>query len=182
MFIGQDVNVTLANIVWEPVENATNASVVFYKTSVNGVVQATGNYSLIGIGRELPTSGFAGTVKSDTKGTATIKGVVSLDNVESETDSSYQTYAPRVSIVPLIMVLLLAISTRMVEFLLFTGVFIGACIVNGNVNEGFKCTLDRYILDALADEYHVYVILFTLFLSGLVGMMVSRLRLHGASY
>lgn len=59
----------------------------------------------------------------------------------------------------------------MVEFSLFFGVFVGACIVAGNVNEGFKRTLDTYILEALADEDHVYVILFTLFLSGMVGMM-----------
>ena len=62
-----------------------------------------------------------------------------------------------------------------VEFSLFSGVFVGACMVAGNINEGFKRTLDTYILEAVADPDHVYVILFTLFLSGLVSMMV-RIR------
>jgi Na+/H+ antiporter NhaC len=44
-------------------------------------------------------------------------------------------------------------------------------MVEGEINNGFKTTLDTYILGALADVDHVYVILFTLFLSGLVGMM-----------
>lgn len=174
LFTGEEVNVTLIDIGWSPAENITNSTIVFYETSVNGVVQAKGNYSLEGVGRELPTSGFAGTVKSDTKGTSTITVVLTLGEDVSETDASYQTYAPGVSLVPLIMILVLALGTRMVEFSLFTGIFIGACIVTGNVNEGFKRTLDRYILGALADVDHVYVILFTLFLSGLVGMMVSR--------
>jgi len=174
MFIGEEVNVTLADIVWEPAEVATNATTVFYETSVNGVVQATGNYSLEGVGRELPSDGFVGTVKSNQKGTSTITVVLTLDNVVSETGASYQTYAPGVSIVPLILILILAMTTRMVEFSLFVGIFVGSCIVAGGVNEGFKRTLDRYILDALASVDHVYVILFTLFLSGLVGMMVRK--------
>lgn len=51
----------------------------------------------------------------------------------------------------------------------------GACIVAGNINDGFKTTLSRYIVEAVGDTDHVYVILFTLILSGLVGMMV-RIR------
>jgi hypothetical protein len=173
MFIGETVNVTLEGIEWAPKENITNGTTVFYETYVNGVIQASGNYSLADVGRELPTSGFAGTVKSDVKGTTSITVVLTLDGAESDTGGEYNTYAKGVAIVPLIIVLLLAMTTRMVEFSLFTGVFVGACIINGNLNEGFKRTLDKYILEALADVDHVYVILFTLFLSGLVGMMVS---------
>jgi hypothetical protein len=38
-------------------------------------------------------------------------------------------------------------------------------MVTGNVNDGFKVTLDDYILNALANVDHGYVYLFTLFLS-----------------
>jgi hypothetical protein len=38
-------------------------------------------------------------------------------------------------------------------------------MVNGNVNEGFLRTLDKYILDALVDTDHGYVYLFTMFLA-----------------
>jgi Na+/H+ antiporter NhaC len=70
-----------------------------------------------------------------------------------------------------VIVLLLAVTTNMVEVSLLSAIFVGACMVTGNVNGGFKSTLDTYILNAVADEGHVYVILFTLFLSGMVGMM-----------
>lgn len=174
MFIGEPVNVTLQGIVWEQSEEPGNDTMFFYETFVNGELQAKGNYSLEGVGRELPSEAFVGTVTSDTKGTTTISVTVTLDDVVSETDASFQTYKPGLSIVPLLVVLLLAMTTRMVEFSLYMGVFVGACIAAGNINDGFKNTLDKYILGALADADHVYVILFTLFLSGLVGMMVSQ--------
>lgn len=44
-------------------------------------------------------------------------------------------------------------------------------MVQGNVNDGFKELLSNYILNALANVDHGYVYLFTMFLSGLVGMM-----------
>ena len=48
---------------------------------------------------------------------------------------------------------------------------IGACMITGNIEYGFKSTLDTYILNALASVDHAYVYLFTLFLSGLVAVM-----------
>jgi len=44
-------------------------------------------------------------------------------------------------------------------------------MVHGNVIDGFKELLNDYILNALAEVDHGYVYLFTLFLSGLVGML-----------
>ena len=58
-----------------------------------------------------------------------------------------------------------------VEVSLFSCIFVGACIVAGSLRDGFKDSLSVYLLGALFDEDHVLVILFTLFLSGLVGMM-----------
>jgi Na+/H+ antiporter NhaC len=52
-------------------------------------------------------------------------------------------------------------------------------MVSGNIKDGFKTTLDTYILGALADIGHVYVILFSLFLSGLVGMMEKSGGMYG---
>ena len=54
---------------------------------------------------------------------------------------------------------------------MFSCVFVGACIVEGNLRDGFKDSLAVYIFGALYDEDHVNVVLFTLFLSGMVGMM-----------
>ena len=178
MFIGEDVNVTLVGMVWEPTQDVTNDTTLFYDTFVNGMLEASGNFSLADVDRELPSELFCGTVSGDAKGTTTITVVLSLDDViydDPPAENSYQTYAPGLSIIPLIIVLVLAMTTRMVEFSLYMGVFVGACIISGNINDGFTSTLDTYILGALADADHVYVILFTLFLSGLVGMMVRLL-------
>lgn len=57
------------------------------------------------------------------------------------------------------------------ELSLYAGIFLGGCIVSGNLKEGFKASIERYILEAIADVDHAYVYLFTFFLSGLVAMM-----------
>jgi hypothetical protein len=69
-----------------------------------------------------------------------------LDGAETVVERSVQSYGAGVAIIPLILVLVMALSTRMVEFSLFTCVFVGSCIVEGEVNSGFKRTLDKYIL------------------------------------
>jgi hypothetical protein len=96
------------------------------------------------------------------------------DDPEASTTGSgdYQTYARGASLVPLIMVLVLAMTTNMVELSLFLGIWLGACILTGGLSSGFKTTLDEFLVGALANEGHVFVILFTVFLSGAVGMMV----------
>ena len=54
---------------------------------------------------------------------------------------------------------------------MYAGIFVGACMVAGNISDGFKGSVEVYILEALADKWHAYVFLFTFFLSGLVAMM-----------
>ena len=58
-----------------------------------------------------------------------------------------------------------------VEISLYAGIFVGACIVQGNLKSGFKESIENYILNALADVGHGYVYLFTFFLAGVVAMM-----------
>jgi Na+/H+ antiporter NhaC len=106
-----------------------------------------------------------------TAGTATIEVILELDSSESSTSGEFQVYRAGVSLIPLFLILILAMTTQMVELSLFTGIFVGACIVSGSLKVGFQDTLSKYLLDALADPDHVYVVLFTVFLSGTVGMM-----------
>lgn len=54
---------------------------------------------------------------------------------------------------------------------MYAGIFVGACIVAGDINGGFKNSIENYILNAIADVDHAYVYLFTFFLSGTVAMM-----------
>ncbi len=84
----------------------------------------------------------------------------------------YPTFGSGVSLVPLILILFMALTTKMVELSLFCGIWLGACILTGSFRAGFESTILDYLVGALADEGHVMVILFTVFLSGVVGMMV----------
>lgn len=110
-----------------------------------------------------------------TEQTSTVSVMVSIeDSAESSTNSQdYQTFGRGLSLVPLIFILIMAFTTQMVEISLFLGILVGACIMTGSLNEGFKITCSEYLVGALADEGHVYVILFTVILSGAVGMMVG---------
>jgi hypothetical protein len=204
IFKGQQFNVTVTDVSWTPSDNSTDSDTLIWTTTINGALVGEGTYSLADFGRQLPNTFFVGSYVIDNQETATIVVNLILDDVNSETSDNYQVYAAGLSIVPLIVVLVLAMTTRMVrtpslclsllfvdwhrsalthcltiqlyvkvEFSLFTGVFVGACIVAGNINEGFKRTLDTYVLEAMANKDHVQVVLFTLFISGLVGTMVS---------
>jgi Na+/H+ antiporter NhaC len=104
-------------------------------------------------------------------GTASIEVVLEIDGFSASTGGDYQVYGAGVSIIPLIFVLLMALTTHLVELSLFGGVWLGASIITGSLVDGFRDTVSVYILDALNDWGHVAVILFTVFLSGTVGMM-----------
>jgi Na+/H+ antiporter NhaC len=52
-------------------------------------------------------------------------------------------------------------------------------MVGGSVKDGFLRTLDNYLLNAVANTGHAYVVLFTLFLSGMVGMMQKSGGMNG---
>jgi len=141
---------------------------------VDGKVQATGEFNLTSdeLGsRELPDSMEVGTIRIPDAGRHEITVTLYVDESESSSSAEFEAFRPGVAIVPLIVVLVLALATQMVEFSLLFAVFVGACMVSGNIKDGFKTTLDDYLLNAVADSGHAYVYLFTLFLSGMVGMM-----------
>ena len=106
-----------------------------------------------------------------TAGTNTIEVILTLDGVEAATGADYQAYAAGVSIIPLLFILFMALGTKMVELSLFCGIWLSLCIVTGSLADGFRRTLDTALIGALNDWGHVAVILFTVFLSGTVGMM-----------
>lgn len=117
IFTNEPTSVTVAGITWTEKENATVGSgdVVFWTTFVNNVIQAEGNFSLLDVGRELPTEIDAGVIEVSKRGSNNITVVLELDGATISAEHSYESYAPGVSIIPLILVLLLAASTRMVR-------------------------------------------------------------------
>ena len=170
IFVGETAAVKVAGLEWEANDhNVTGSNVLYWETVVDDVVQAKGTLDLSTLpDRELPTSLEVGTIKVDRKGKHEVIVTLLVDDSESSTSAEYQAFQSGAAIVPLIIVLALAVLTQMVELSLFAGVFVGACMVAGNLKDGFKTTLDDYILNALASVDHGYVYLFTLFLSGMV--------------
>lgn len=173
IFMGEETLVKVKQLTWkESGGNVTGSDMLFWETAVGGVVQAKGAFDLSSLpSRELPTELDVGSVTIDSKGRHKIEVTLSVDDSNASYSQEYEVYNAGAAIVPLIIVLIMAVATQMVELSLFSAVFVGACMVAGNINEGFKSTLSEYILGALADSDHGYVYLFTLFLSGLVGMM-----------
>jgi hypothetical protein len=176
IFIKKDIAVKVTGVEWELSEsNTTGSDILRWETSVGGEVQATGELNLTSdIGpRELPDEIDAGSIRVSNPGRPEITVTLYVDETEASSSGEFEAYRPGAAIVPLIVVLLLALTTRMVEFSLFFAIFVGACMVSGNIKDGFKTTLDEYILKALANEDHAYVYLFTLFLSGMVSTRFS---------
>lgn len=76
------------------------------------------------------------------------------------------------AILPALLAIGLAIATREVLLSLFAGVWLGATVVAGyNPLAGFFSSLDTYLVGALAEPDNAKIILFTLTLSGMVGLM-----------
>mmetsp|Transcript_17639 Transcript_17639/g.49954 ORF Transcript_17639/g.49954 Transcript_17639/m.49954 type:complete len:826 (-) Transcript_17639:210-2687(-) len=174
IFRDDEVAVSVTDIGWKEPETPIDgggSSTLFWTTAVDGVEKESGEVDLTDVKREMPTSFDAGKIKATDSGSVTITVTMTLDGNEQSTSRKVEVYGRGVSVIPLLLILFLAMGTRMVELSLFIGIFTGACMVAGNIKDGFKTTLDTFILEALTDANHVFVILFTIFLSGLVGMM-----------
>jgi hypothetical protein len=76
---------------------------------------ATGSVSLEGVGRELPTSIDAGTIKVDKGGRYKVEVIMTVDDSTGSAYMEYEAYGAGVSIIPLLVVLVLAVTTHMVR-------------------------------------------------------------------
>lgn len=183
IFKGKDYDVVVTGASWDSDLLSAGLTSGTYTTSVNGEVQATGEVNIdlndppdeVPVGSIKVSSGGTKTVSVDwtfgTSGTPAANSTAMPADVSGSTSREYQAFGAGASLVPLIVILLLAVCTGIVELSLTTGIFVGACMVSGNIKDGFKLTLEKYILEALADVGHGYVYLFTLFLAGLVAIM-----------
>jgi hypothetical protein len=172
LFRGKEVNVDVTGIAWTASENSTGNSNLTYTTYLDGVEVGSGVYDLAVDGKLLPhTIPNVGVIKPESNGRVTVTVELLLDGVTTVIEGEYEVFAAGAAIVPLIIILVFAAGTQLVELSLIMGIFVGACMVAGNIKDGFFATLDTYILQALANEGHAFVYLFTFFLSGTVGMM-----------
>merc|ERR1719361_723218 len=78
------------------------------------------------------------------------------------------------TMVPLIFVVIIALTLKNVYVSLFTAIWIGSFIISGcSFRFAFEMAVGDYLLNSAADVDHQFVILFTVFLSGLV-FLVQR--------
>ena len=115
IFKNELVAVKVTGIEWEPLSDGESApDVIVWETTVDGKVQASGTFNLTDTGRELPSELKVGEIKVSSGGRHEI--VVVLTHGERRFDASgdYQSYAAGVAIIPLLVVLIMAASTRMV--------------------------------------------------------------------
>ena len=91
-----------------------------------------------------------------------------LSNSDTTAGSFYGTW---VSLIPPVVAIGLALITREVVLSLFAGIWVGALFLVGfNPFAGTAHSLD-VMIDALIDRDHVAIIVFSLFLGGMVGVM-----------
>ena len=150
IFKGKDYDVVVTGASWESDLLSAGLTTGTYTTSVNGEVQATGDVNIDP--NDPPTEVPVGSIKVSSGGTKTVSvewtfgtGATPAANstampadVGGSTSRDYQAFGAGASLVPLIVILLLAVCTGIVELSLTTGIFVGACMVGGNIKTGFK--------------------------------------------
>jgi Na+/H+ antiporter NhaC len=109
-----------------------------------------------------------------TLGSSGMSDIELVRNGEAVAQTRTRAIPGWLSILPPLLAILLALVFREVVISLFSGVWLGALIYAGfNPIEGTMRAIDRYIVNAISDPYHVAVIVFSLLLGGMVGV-VSR--------
>ena len=95
--------------------------------------------------------------------------------VEPEADAVAAPDVGWLSILPALLAIAAALVFRQVIVALFLGVWLGAWIVTGDPLWGWAtglfATIQTYILDALADDDHAAIILFSMMIGGTVGLI-----------
>ena len=100
----------------------------------------------------------------------TLSLFLALPNLAFATTSIIEPNA--LCLLPPVIAVVLALTTRQVLPSLFAAVFAGAALVGGgSIVEGFLRTTAHYCVEAIADKDHAAIILFSLALSGMVGVM-----------
>lgn len=126
LFINEVHTVTVMGIEWmaNAAANSSSSStvmgmeVLLWSTTVDGVIVGSGNVSLTEFGELLPSEIEAGTfiVTSNGKHTVEVILTVSDGTAELSVSNTYVAYRAGVSIIPMILVLVMAMTTQLVRF------------------------------------------------------------------
>jgi hypothetical protein len=124
LFIDEIHSVSVQGVEWMIQEDvmtnnttSTEGFLLLWSTMVDGTVVATGNVSLTDLGQLLPTSIDAGTFTVTSNGKHTVEVIMTINGdiaTELIVSDSYVAYQAGVSIIPMILVLIMAMMTQMV--------------------------------------------------------------------
>jgi hypothetical protein len=94
IFTDEFIDVAVDGLEWEATGSVDQSDdTLYWETLIDGEVQSTGSMSLADVGRELPTSIDAGSVKTSKKGRRTIEVRITVDSSTASTDTKVQAYA-----------------------------------------------------------------------------------------
>ncbi len=79
-----------------------------------------------------------------------------------------------VSLLPPLIAISFAFATRQVLLALFSGLAAGVLILHGSDYSRYVDLLDKYLVGSVANAEHVYIILFSLFISGSVSILYKN--------
>lgn len=142
-----------------------------------------GPIEIIGLGPEeaKPTRATAtpdGTFR--VTGVLPAEGVITLRGSALELTVPVRAYPGWLALLPPLGAIFLAVLSRQVLVALFAGTWIGALILaRFDPLEAFLRSTDHYVVGALADSSHAFILVFSLSLAGLVGVLNASGGIQG---
>jgi hypothetical protein len=118
LFIGELHSIVVDGMSWLPNESnaSTTSDLLLWRTTIDGNVVASGNVSLADAGRELPSMIDAGSFTVSTNGKHSIEVRLMVDDSMLIVSGDYVAYRAGVSIIPMLLVLIMAMTTQLVRF------------------------------------------------------------------
>jgi hypothetical protein len=162
LFPFQAVLVTVSDLEWVPIvkdyEYVDDENILYFETRINGMLQTNGkgSISLKDVGRTLPTSIDVGEVIVSEPGRHEINVTIRVVDSREEgtavsTVSEYEAFSKGFALFPLLIILILAVTTNMVRFVrsfirLFVRLFLFGL---GRVEEQYNRWMSSFLVSLL---------------------------------
>eukprot|EP00049_Salpingoeca_infusionum_P025725 m.21425 g.21425 ORF g.21425 m.21425 type:complete len:889 (-) comp8281_c0_seq2:448-3114(-) len=155
----------------------TQNTTVYYTVEAEDRLISQGSFLAIdNQTEELRTNALIDVASNVTGYHAWLVNMSTKQDMSASTSAAFNVHTLRggLTLLPPLLTLLCVVVTKDVLLSLFAGVFLAAfTIYRFNPIAAFARTFDTFVLDALADNGHAQVILFTWFLSGMVACVLK---------
>jgi hypothetical protein len=150
LFLDQPVIVTVSELEWVSIVKdyafTDDGNMLYFETSVDGIVQQSGNISLTEVGRTLPSSIEVGEVVITESGRHEISVTVTVVDSQQKgtpvsTSAEFESFNKALAMFPLAIILLLAVTTNMVRFRSFWWLLVCFWFGFAGLEEHDRCVL-----------------------------------------